>query len=184
MKWNLWKRWKKHREQKKKIKEQHNLLQTWVWLERLFRSGMISFDEKQHRMFITQPIAVLLMAKGADGWINSIHTIYQYVHWKAMQQAWEEYFSKEELEAVRNAMNGPSGDKLTRDDILRIKRSRREEIASTDMEPPKTEPFEFYIIPDSTSPSVEPFGVGYYNPETGEMEVARWEEVKTYLHNL
>jgi len=111
---------------------------------------MLSFDDKAHRLFITQPFASLLMARGAEGWVNSIHVIYQYIHWRQTEQAWEQFFHEEELTAVRNALNSPAGDSMNRDDIERIKRSRRAEIAITDMEPPKVEPFEFLIIPDST----------------------------------
>ena len=181
MMWNPYKRWKENRKKKKLRKDQFNLLQTWAWLESIFESGMLSFDEKEHRLFILQPMAVLLMAKGAEGWVNSIHSIYQYLHWRQTQKEWEKFFQKEELAAVRMALNGPSGDKLTNEDIERIKRSRRAEIASSDMEAPKVEPFEFFIIPNSTEAKVEPIGIGYYDPNTGEMEVAAWEEVKSSL---
>lgn len=181
MKLNLWKLWKERHNLKKKLKEQNNLLQTWTWLESVFNSGMLSFDEKTHRLFITQPFASLLMARGAEGWVNSIHGIYQYIHWKQTQQAWEQFFHEEELEAVRKALNSPAGDNMTRDDIERIKRTRRAEIGITDMEPPKAEPFEFLIIPDNTEAKVEPIAIGYYDPSTDEMEVATWEDVKNYL---
>lgn len=181
---NLWKRWKENRKRKKKLNEQRKLLKTWAWLESIFKSGMLSYSEKEHRLFITQPMAIMLMAHGADGWVNSIHGIYQYLYWRQMQQAWENYFQKEEMAAVRRAMSTPSGDKLTRDDIERIKRARRAEISVSEVEPPQVEPFEFFIIPDSTEAKVEPIGIGYYNPITEEMEVAAWDEVKTYLPNL
>lgn len=99
---------------------------------------------------------------------------------------------KEELAAVRKSLSpGPSpvreGSKkragLTRDDIERIKQSRRAEIVASDMEPPKVQPFEFFIIPNSTEAKVEPIAIGYYDPSTGEMEVATWEDVKAYLPN-
>lgn len=142
---------------------------------------MLSFDDKAHRLFITQPFATILIARGAEGWVNSIHVIYQYIYWQQSQRAWENYFHEEELAAVRNALLSPAGDIITPDDIDRIKRSRRAEIAITDMEPPKVEPFEFFIIPDSTEASVEPLAIGHYNPNTREMEVAAWEEVKNYI---
>ena len=181
MKINLWKRWQEHRKKKQLQKDQFNLLQTWAWLESIFESGMLSFDEKEHRLFILQPMAVLLMAKGAEGWVNSVHGIYQYLHWRQTQKAWESYFQKEELAAVRSAMNRPSGEKLTSEDVERIKRSRRAEIAIGDMEAPKVQPFEFFIIPNSTEAKVEPIGIGYYDPNTGEMEVATWGEVKSII---
>ena len=181
MTWNLLSKWKEHRKQKKAQKQQRSLLQTWQWLEKLFQSGMMSFDDKAHRLFITQPLAVVLMANGADGWVNSIHAIYQYTYWRTSQQAWDDYMQKEEVAAVRNALAQDA--KLQRMDIDRIKWSRRQEIALSDMQPPKMEPFEFFIIPNSTEGKVEPLAVGYYDPNTEKMEVATWDEVKSLLKN-
>lgn len=80
-------------------------MQTWSWLEQVFQSGMLGFDHKAHRLFIAQPFASLLMANGADGWINSIHAIYQYTYLRLSQEAWEDYLQKEELSAVREALS-------------------------------------------------------------------------------
>lgn len=140
---------------------------------------MLSFDHKAHRLFIAQPFASLLMVNGADDWINSIHAIYQYTYLRLSQQVWEDYLQKEELAAVREALS--KNPKLQRNDIDRIKWSRRQEIAFSDMEPPKVEPFEFFIIPDSTEAAVEPLAVGSYDPNTGQMEVATWEDVKQLI---
>ena len=176
---NLLKQWRERRRQKKELKKQGELFQTWALLEKMFESGQLSFDGKSNRLFITQPLAALLMARGADGWVNSISAIYQYLYWQQTQQAWENFFREEELAAVRHAL--VENPNLQRQDIDRIKRARRAEIAMTDMEPPKVEPFEFCIIPDRTEASVEPLGIGYFDPETGEMDIATWEEVKPLL---
>jgi len=153
----------------------------WQQVERLFQCGMLSFDQKQHRLFILQPLATVLMARGADGWVNAIHHIYEYTYWQQSQQAWESYMQREEQAAVRKAIQSMENGKLTRDDIERIKRSRRQEITLSDMEPPKVEPFEFFIIPDSTEAKVEPLAVGYYDPDSGQMDVATWDDVKQLL---
>ena len=179
MKWNLLSRWKQHRQQKKTQKQQRKLLQTWSWLEQVFQSGMLSFDNKAHRLFITQPFASLLMTNGADGWINSIHAIYQYTYLRLSQQAWDEYMQKEEMKAVREALS--KNPKLQRSDIDRIRWSRRQEIGLNDMEPPKVEPFEFFIIPLTTEAKVEPLAVGYYDPNTAQMDVAMWDDVAQLL---
>lgn len=138
-----------------------------------------------------QPFAVLLMARGAEGWVNSVHVIFQYTYWHQIQKAWNDYIRKEELASVRKAIraqSGKSGNKrknkapvLTREDIQRIKSSRRKEIGLSDIEPPKAEPFEFYIIPDSTEAAVEPIAVGYYDPTTEDMEVASWNDVSKLI---
>ena len=124
-------------------------------------------------------MAVLMLANGADGWVNSVHAIYQYTYWRKAQQSLEEYMQKEELVAVRKAL--AKNSKLQRMDIDRIKWSRRQEIALSDMQPPKVHPFEFFIIPNSTEAVVEPLAVGLYDPNTEKMEVATWDEVKALL---
>jgi hypothetical protein len=128
------------------------------------------------------------MSRGADAWVQSVHNIYNYVHFLQTQQAWDEYMQKEELAAVRDAMQHPSltqggvgGGSLSRSDIDRIRLARRQQIALSDMEPPKVEPFEFFIIPLTTEAKVEPLAVGYYDPNTGEMDVATWTDVAQLL---
>lgn len=172
-------RWRERRQQKRKQRETQQTLQMWALLEKLFDAGQISFDRKAHRLFITQPVASLLMSRGADAWVQSVHNIYNYVHFLQTQQAWEEYMQKEELAAVREALS--KNQKLRRDDIDRIKWSRRQQIALSDMEPPKVEPFEFFIIPLSTEAKVEPLAVGYYDPNTAQMDVATWDDVAQLL---
>ena len=188
---NILKKWRERRQQKRKQRETQQTLQMWALLEKLFDAGQISFDRKAHRLFITQPVASLLMAKGADAWVQSVHNIYNYVHFLQTQQAWDEYMQKEETKAVREAMQAakehqssavshqPSS--ISRSDIDRIRLARRQQIAFSDMEPPKVEPFEFFIIPLSTEAKVEPLAVGYYDPNTAQMDVATWDDVKALL---
>ena len=185
---NILKKWRERRQQKRKQRETQQTLQTWALLEKLFDAGQISFDRKAHRLFITQPVASLLMSRGADAWVQSVHNIYNYVHFLQTQQAWDEYMQKEDLAAVRDAMSRPSlaqggdgGGSFSREDIDRIRLARRQQIAFSDMEPPKVEPFEFFIIPLSTEAKVEPLAVGYYDPNTGEMDIATWDDVKALL---
>ena len=188
---NILKKWRERRQQKRKQRETQQTLQTWALLEKLFDAGQISFDRKAHRLFITQPVASLLMAKGADAWVQSVHNIYNYVHFLQTQQAWDEYMQREEMKAVRDAMQAakehqPSAvshqpSSLTRQDIDRIRLARRQQIAFSDMEPPKVEPFEFFIIPLTTEAKVEPLAIGYYDPNTGQMDVAAWSDVAQLL---
>ena len=72
--------WKERREQKRKDREAQATLRMWAWLEKIFASGMLSFDYKANRLFMTQPMASLLMAGGADGWVRAVDNIYQYAH--------------------------------------------------------------------------------------------------------
>ena len=168
--------WKERREQKRKDREAQATLQMWAWLEKIFAGGMLSFDYKANRLFMTQPMASLLMAGGADGWVRSVDNIYQYAHWLQVQHEWEQFMRKEELAAVRRALK--DNPKMKREDVERVKRACRQDIAMSDLPEPKTEPFEFFIIPDSVEANVEPLAVGYYDPATGQMDVATWDEVR------
>ena len=191
--------WKNRRQQKRKQRETLQTIHLWAWLEKLFDGGQLSFDYEHHRLFITQPMAVLMMQNGADGWVQSVRNIYAYVHWRQTQAAFDEFIRKKEMAAVRDAMQELKNPKqegtavensklsalnsqLTRDDIDRIKRTSRQEIAFSDMPIPKTEPFEFFIIPDSTDAKVEPIAVGYYDPESDQMDVATWDDVRHLLN--
>lgn len=188
---NILKQWRERRQQKRKQRETQQTLQMWALLEKLFDAGQISFDHKAHRLFITQPVASLLMSRGADAWVQSVHNIYNYVHFLQTQQAWDEYMQKEEMKAVREAMQAakehqPSAtshqpSSISRQDIDRIRLARRQQIAFSDMVPPKVEPFEFFIIPLSTEAKVEPLAVGYYDPNMGQMDVATWDDVAQLL---
>ena len=188
---NIINKWRERRQQKRKQRETQQTLQMWALLEKLFDAGQISFDRKAHRLFVTQPIASLLMSHGADAWVQSVYNIYNYVHFLQTQQAWDEYMQKEEMKAVRDAMQAakehqPSSishqpSSISRSDIDRIRLARRQQIAFSDMEPPKVEPFEFFIIPLSTEAKVEPLAVGYYDPNTAQMDVATWDDVKALL---
>ena len=66
---NILKKWRERRQQKRKQRETQQTLQMWALLEKLFDAGQISFDRKAHRLFITQPVASLLMSRGADAWV-------------------------------------------------------------------------------------------------------------------
>jgi len=188
---NFLKTWRQRRAAKAKSKETLATLQLFSLVEQLFQSGQLSFDHKAHRLFITQPLAALLMARGADAWVQSVHNIYNYAYFLQTQQAWADHLQREELAAVRDAMQAtkehqpsdisPQTSSLSRSDIDRIRRTRRMELSQADMPEVRVEPFEFFIIPDSTEAQVEPLAVGYYDPNTGQMDVAPWGDVKQLL---
>jgi len=199
---NPLKRFLERKQEKKQLREAMRVMQMYAWLEKLFVSGVLHFDSENHRLIMEQSLAVLLMARGAEGWVNAIREIYRYVHFRLTQEAWENYMHKEEVKAVRQQLN--QGYELKRDDIERIKTARRMEIAQGDMKPPKIEPFEFFVVgpetPERTPaegtgaavPSASGEGqeavpggriklVGHYDPQTEQMEMATWEEVSLFL---
>lgn len=173
---------KKRREQRKKLKELKQFSSTFTTLDRLEQSGLLTFDSKSRRLFIAQSLAILMM-KDAQSWVNFITNVYQWLYYQQAQEAWNAHFLKEELAAVRKASVGENHEavQLSRPDIERIRLAARQQVAESDIEPPKIEPFEFFIVQDTTDAAAKLIAVGYFNPETNDMEIAPWSEIEPLL---
>ena len=179
---------KKRREQRKKLKELKQFSSTFTTLDRLEQSGLLVWDQKQRRLFIAQSLAALMM-KDAQSWVNFITNVYQWLYYQQAQQAWSDHFLKEELAAVRKASvddrsASPLGSsenhetvQLSRADVERIRLAARQQVAESDIEPPKVEPFELFIVEDTVDAKPKIIAVGYFDPETGDTEIAPWSEV-------
>ena len=100
------------------------------------------FAQGSHEIIDTHDCHI--QKEGNNEIVNAVREIYRYVHFRLTQEAWETYMHREEVKAVRTILN--QGRELKRDDIERIKSARRMEIAQGDMQPPKVEPFEFFVI--------------------------------------
>lgn len=195
---------KKRREQRRKLKELKAFASRFSTLDRLEQSGLLTFDAKSRRLFIAQSLAVLMM-KDAESWVAFITNVYQWLYYQQAQEAWNAHFLQEELKAVREASKSavPAGNtdrdsprsaigdstegtvptvSLSRADVERIRLAARQQVAESDIEPPKIEPFEFFIVQDTTDAAAKLIAVGYFNPETNDMEIAPWSEVEPLLH--
>ena len=182
---------KKRREQRKKLKELKQFSSTFSTLDRLEQSGLLVWDQKQRRLFISQSLAVLMM-KDAESWVNFVTNVFQWLYYQQAQEAWNAHFLKEELAAVRKAAAGFSPEvrgsqrgseqaHLSRADVERIRLAARQQVAESDIEPPKVEPFEFFIVQDTTDAAAKLIAVGWFDPETNDMELAPWSEVEPLL---
>lgn len=190
---------KKKREEKARLKELSDLVRNFVSLEKLEKGGMLAFDVKSRRLFVEQPLALVMM-KDAEAWQNFMRNVFQWLYYRQCQEAWDAYIQREELKAVREATKKYA--LMTRADIERVKRARRDEMAADDVKAPKVEPFEFFVIrevatePQQTRteaagsatieavPGGEILAVGNFNPETDALEMATWEEVRKFIvHN-
>lgn len=153
------------------------------------QSNLIHFDTKHRRLFIEQPLAVLMM-RNADTWMNFLKGVHLWHYSRECQRAWDSYMQREELAAVRAANKQHAS--LSRADIDRIRRARRDEISISDQQPPAPAPYEYFIIHETTDPSAampsqpsppaaEILAVGHYDPATGLTELATWEEVSRFM---
>ena len=189
---------KRRREQRKKLKELKAFSSTFSTLDRLEQSGLLVWDQKQRRLFISQSLAVVMM-RSAETWVNFITNTYQWLYYQQAQEAWNAHFLRAELAAVRRASRdtvgtvpsvmsptsqeglSPSVSPLSRADVERIRLAARQQVAESDIEPPKVEPFEFFIVQDTTDAAARLIAVGYFDPETSDMELAPWSEVEPLL---
>ena len=173
---------KRKREQRRKLKELKQFSSTFTTLDRLEQSGLLVWDQKQHRLFIAQSLAVLMM-KDAESWVNFITNVYQWLYYQQAQQSWNDHFLKEELAAVRAASVGENHQtvQLSRADVERIRLAARQQVAESDIEPPKVEPFEMFIVEDTVDAKPRIIAVGYFDPETNDMELAPWSEIEPLI---
>lgn len=191
---NFFQRLRQRREEKRRLRDLNKTASAFATLERLQTSGLLAWDAKQRRVLIAEPLAFIYMSK-AETWQAFMQNLYLWTYYTACNEAWEAYMQKEELKAVRVAMaereqvevtaDGKTqkqhSPNLTRDDIDRIRRARRAEIAQSDMKPPRVEGFEFFIIRDTTGAQPDIVAVGHYDPDTEQIEMATWQEVKLLL---
>jgi len=173
---------KKRREQRKKLKELKQFSSTFSTLDRLEQSGLLVWDQKQRRLFIAQSLFVLT-ARDAESFVAFTQNVYLWLTYQESQRLWNDHFLKEELAAVRRASVGDNHEtvQLSRADIERIRLAARQQVAESDIEPPKIEPFEFFIVQDTTDAAAKLIAVGWFDPEKNDMELAPWSEVQPLI---
>lgn len=199
---------KKRREQKRRLRQLGEIGGVFHSLDQCEEGGLVAFDKKNRRLFIEEPLAVVMMSGGAEKWQAFMHNCFTWLYYRQCSEAWEAFIRKEELAAVRKATKQYAA--MTRADIERVRRARRTEIGESDMEPPKVEPFEFFVVREKMKdeegaddgaamasqqteqektegakraavPGGEILAVGSYEPETERLEMAAWEDVAVFL---
>ena len=160
-------------------------------LDVLHENGMLLWQERNRRLLIMQPLAIVMM-QSADKWRNFLNNCYLWQSYHLMAEAHEHAIIRLQGNAIRKASEKNAF--LTKADSERIRRSVRENyLVSPSV--PKIEPFEFYVIADAPHPiprnnedEAEERGnitlVGQFNPDTGQLEQETWEKVKSFLTSL
>ena len=179
------------RRTRKNVKQLEVIKDTFGALEKAERGGLIWFDQKNRRLFIEEPLAMLMMTS-ARMWQNFLQNCFTWLYWRQCSEAWDNFILKEEMKAVRRTKK--KTPVLTKRDVERIRYARRQEIAQGDMEPPRVEPFEFFVVRAAITsqqtgqgdkaaqvPGGKIMAVGNYNPETEQVEMASWEDVKGFV---
>jgi len=194
---NILQRWRDRRAQKKKLRELATVSSIFATLDRLMASGLLSWQPKTRQMLIAEPLATIFM-QTAEKWQAFIQNLYRWTYYQQCQEAWEKFFEREELKAVRRAMEDgrskmedgktstishqPSA--ITREDIDRIRRARRAEIAQSDMPTPKVQPFEFFCVRDTKDKEAQVVFVGHFEPDTDQIDMATWEDVQRLMQSV
>ena len=189
---NILQRWRDRRAQKKKLRELATVSSIFATLDRLMASGLLSWQPKTRQMLIADPLATIFM-QTAEKWQAFIQNLYRWTYYQQCQEAWEKFFEREELKAVRDAMANPtpdpspkregSGQPLYREGIDRIRRARRAEIAQSDMPTPKVQPFEFFCVRDTKDKEAQVVFVGHFDPDTDQIDMATWEDVQRLMQS-
>ena len=147
--------------------------------------GLLLWQERNRRLFIMQPLAIMMM-RNAESWRNFLTNCYLWQSYNLMLEAHEHAIIRLESEAIRKAKRQYAI--LTKADTERIRRGVREQYEASNT-PAKIEPFEFYVIADNPHPlprteeqDAEQRGditlVGVFNPDTQQLEQVPWDEVR------
>lgn len=156
-------------------------------LVQLEQSRLLLYDRKVRRLYIEHPLAAM-MAKNETSWLHFMQNCWLWVSYREASEAWQRYILNEETKAVHRARK--RFPKMTASDIDRVKRARRKEIGFSEVDPPKVDGFEFFIIRETTEPKEdggmavpggEVYAVGTYNADDDNWQSAPWEDVKRLL---
>lgn len=188
------------KKQNKRETLRRNAVEVFATLERMEKKGLILWDRKERRLFLAEPLAIL-MIENEDKWKNFLQNVGYWQMYNSQQEAWDCYMHNEELKAVRKAKKTYAV--LTKADIERIRRNRRNEITSEEIPVPEIKPFELFIIGDSYEGSISAItkektdrakksgnadnciiAVGEFNPMTGHVDMALWKDVQNALKDM
>lgn len=187
------------RKAKQSEKELASLSANFKRLEELQRTGLLLWDAKQRRLFLEQPLALIMMRK-EETWKNFLKNCYAWIFYNECAAAVDTLIIDEELKAVRRAKK--MCNTLTMRDINRIKEAKRNEISLEDCEKntPEVKPFEFFVIRENSEavplsknkggtgdedvvPGGEIFCIGQYDPDENNFVIALWEDVKFFMQH-
>lgn len=173
---------KKKREQRRKLKELRAFSGVFSTLDRLEQSGLLTFDVKSRRLFIAESL-FKVTARDAESFMAFTQNVYLWLTYQESQRLWNDHFLRKELEAVRKASVGENHQtiQLARADVERIRMAARQQVAESDVEPPKMEPFEFFVVQETTDAKAKLIAVGYFDPESNGIELAPWNEIEPLI---
>lgn len=171
--------------QRTKIKNLAVVSEVFAGLEGLQEKGLILWMHKDHYLLIAEPLAVYVMAFGATFFKSFLYCIIDWQNYKNLQAAYEQERVRLEGEAIRREAS--RHDRLTMDDLDRIRRNAREQMHEINTDTlPLVKEFDIFIIRESAPTAVDAsvengqlVAVGHFDGSKIEMEM--WEDIK---HNF
>ena len=182
---NIFSFFKRRKRERTALASLQTYASAFAYLNTLRDSGLLLWQERNRRLFIMQPLAIIMM-RNAESWRNFLTNCYLWQSYALMLEAHEHAIHRLEGKAIREAKK--QFVVLTKADTERIRRGVREQYEASGT-PAKIEPFEFYVIADNPHPiprteeqDAEQRGditlVGSFNPETGQLEQVPWKELR------
>ena len=173
---NWIKKWRERRQEKQRLKRLSELSKVISSFDKLKNHGLIFWNEKERRLYISEPIALFYIAQGAHRWKAFLCNLYCYLVYKQQQKQWEDHIIDCQAKVVRKRKAEVA--MLTKAEVERIRRATADGISMQEVALPPIRPFEFFIIKDAVEHKAEITWVGTYNPETDILDMAEWDTVK------
>ncbi len=173
---NWIKKWRERRQEKKRLLFLSRLSKVFAMFDKLKKHGMIFWNGKERRLYISEPIALFYIVQGAVRWKTFLHNLYVYQVYKLQQKRWDDYVLDCQTKAVRKRRSEVA--LLTKAEVAGIRRATVESISINDVPFPPVQPFEFFIIHDAAEDKADISWVGTYDPETDILDMAEWDTVK------
>lgn len=169
-------------------------------MERMQRCGLLVWQEKDRRLFIAEPLAVVQL-RSREVWDAFMSNIVMWTMFHRQSEAWDKCFTLAESKAIREARKKKAI--LRKDEIERIRRAARDSVNEDSVKVPKVEGFEIFIIRDNglhglhgdnksekSEKSVveenagsEIIAVGRYDAETERTDMVMWDAIKESFGN-
>lgn len=207
---NIFQKWRDRRAHKAQLQRLHTFASTFASMQRLEKGGLLTWEEKTRRLFIAQPLALVMLAQGYDRWRNFLNNVFLYHMYNLQNKQWQDYVLDEQAKAVRQRRSEVTI--LTKAETERIRRAVRDNIPADAVPLLPIKPFEFFIIAETAAPPAAapaPSGsnagdsssaafpspsptpaipraeitwVGEYDPDTATLDMAEWSTIKHLLN--
>ena len=202
---NIFQKWRARRTHKAQLQRLHTFASTFASMQRLEKGGLLTWEEKTRRLFIAQPLALVMLAQGYDRWRNFLNNVFLYHMYNLQNKQWQDYVLDEQAKAVRQRKSEVTI--LTKAETERIRRTVRDNIPADAVPLLPIKPFEFFIIAETAAPAAaassspadtvsagsasgeipaipraEITWVGEYDPDTATLDMAEWSTIKHLLN--